>query len=83
MSSPVHPPDAYHDLHGRPLGPALIASTLGSRLPRVFHQHIAPRLTVYNLTIAAVVAVVTGGFATLILLMLLVGTNFNLLGAIE
>ncbi len=49
----------------------------------LFQRHIKPHLTGFNFAIAALIALVTGGFTTLILLMLLVATNFNLLGAIE
>jgi hypothetical protein len=49
----------------------------------LFDRHVKPHLTPFNFSIAAVIALVTGGFATLIVIVLLVATNFNLLGAIE
>jgi len=49
----------------------------------LFERRIKPHLTGLNFAIAALIALVTGGFTTLILIMLLVATNFNLLGAIE
>jgi hypothetical protein len=59
-----------------------IFSEAKGRVGRVV-EAVKPHFTPFNLTIAAVVGVVTGGFVTLILLMLMVATNFNLLGAIE
>jgi hypothetical protein len=50
---------------------------------RFFELQIKPHLTGLNFSIAALIALVTGGFAVLIIIMLLVGTNFNLLGAVE
>jgi hypothetical protein len=40
-------------------------------------------LTPYNITVAAVLGLATAGFGALIAVLLLIATNFNLLGFVE
>jgi len=40
-------------------------------------------LTPYNITVAAVLGLATAGFGALIAVLLLISTNFNLLGFVE
>jgi hypothetical protein len=82
MSSPATSPDASPH-YVRRKGVALIAATLAPIPAALFSRHVHPHLTPFNMTVAAVVALVTGGFVTLILLMVMVAANFNLLAAIE
>ena len=49
-----------------------------------FMRHlIQPHTRSFNLTVAAAVAIITGIFGTIVLLMIMVATNFNLLSLIE
>jgi hypothetical protein len=48
-----------------------------------FQKHIKPFLTPYYLVVAGVLGAATAGFVTLIIVLLIIATNFNVLGAIE
>jgi len=48
-----------------------------------FRRYLQPHTTPFNFITAALIGAITAGFLVLTLLMILVATNFNLLGAIE
>jgi hypothetical protein len=49
----------------------------------IFRRLIQPHTTSFNLIVLAVAGAVTTAFAVVILLMILVATNCNILGAVE
>jgi hypothetical protein len=48
-----------------------------------FMEKLKPFLTPYYITVAAVLGLATAGFVALVGVIILIATNFNLLGAIE
>ena len=58
----------------------LIASGFVTFLARTFGQ---PRLTSFNIMVGGILFALTGFFVTVILLVIMVATNFNLLNVIE
>jgi multisubunit Na+/H+ antiporter MnhC subunit len=63
-----------------------VATTLGNLpLPPLskLGERLKPYLAPYYLTVAAVLGAITVGFAVVIVLLVLVVTNFNVLGLIE
>ncbi len=60
--------------------PASAAPTKSEFSPKVW---LLSHLTPYHLTVAAVLGLATAGFTALIVVLLLISTNFNLLGWTE
>ena len=48
-----------------------------------FQRHLKPFLTPYYLMVASVLGAATAGWVVLIVVLLIIATNFNVLGAIE
>jgi hypothetical protein len=63
--------------------PARPDSASQVRFPGQVMQVIKPYTAPYYLTIAAVLGALTAGFVVVIVLLILVATNFNVLGLIE
>jgi hypothetical protein len=58
-------------------------STASPALIAGLRERLKPYLTPYYITVAAVLGGITVGFVVLTLVIILIATNFNLLGAIE
>ena len=49
----------------------------------LFDRHVRPHLTPFNLSIAALIGLITALFGAITLILILVATNFNVLGWME
>jgi hypothetical protein len=58
-------------------------TSLATNKPCPFERYVKPWLNPYYLTVAAVLGAVTTVFGVLTLVLILIATNFNILGLIE
>lgn len=54
-----------------------------TKAKELFERHVKPFLTPYYLTIAGVLGAITAGFGALVVVLILIVTNFNVLGWME
>jgi hypothetical protein len=58
-------------------------SVVKAQIAEFLRRMIQPHTLTFNLSVAAAVGIITAIFGTIILLMVMVATNFNLLNIIE